>query len=96
MDWIVISAGQESKYVFSKISAYAHCVKKSPYSELFWSVFSRIWTECGEKLRISPYSFRMRENTGVLEVKDKHVNRDEFVNDDLKNELALRADMKQV
>ena len=38
----------------------------------------------------------MRENTDVLEVKDKHVNRDEFVNDDLKNELALRAGMKQV
>ena len=70
--------------------------KKSPYSELFWSVFSRIWTEYGEKLRISPYSFRMRENTDVLEVKDKHVNPDEFVNDDLKNELARRAGMKQV
>ena len=33
-----------------------------PYSELFWSVFSRIWTEYGEILRISPYSVRMREN----------------------------------
>ena len=21
--------------------------EKCPYSELFWSVFSRIWTECG-------------------------------------------------
>ena len=30
--------------------------KKCPYSELFWSVFSRIRT-C-----ISPYSVRMREN----------------------------------
>ena len=28
--------------------------KKCPYSEFFWSVFSRIWTECGpEKLRIT-------------------------------------------
>ena len=33
--------------------------EKCPYSELFWSVFSRIWT--GEILRISPYSVRMRE-----------------------------------
>ena len=37
--------------------------KKCPYSELFWSVFFRIWAEYGEILRISPYSVRMRENT---------------------------------
>ena len=36
--------------------------KKCPYSELFWSVFSRIQTEYGEILRISSYSVRMREN----------------------------------
>ena len=34
-----------------------------PYSELFWSVFSRIPTEYGEILLISPYSVRMRRNT---------------------------------
>ena len=29
--------------------------EKCPYSELFWSVFSRIRTECGpEQLQISP------------------------------------------
>ena len=37
--------------------------EKWPYSELFWSVFSRIRTEYGEILRICPYSVRMRENT---------------------------------
>ena len=37
-------------------------LKKSPYSGLFWSAFSRIRTEYGEILRISPYSVRMREN----------------------------------
>ena len=37
--------------------------EKCPYSELFWSAFSHIWTEYGEILRISPYSARMRENT---------------------------------
>ena len=37
--------------------------KKCPYSELFWSAFSRIRTEYGEILRISPYSVRMQENT---------------------------------
>ena len=36
--------------------------EKYPYSELFWSVFSRIPNEYGEILRISPYSVRMREN----------------------------------
>ena len=37
--------------------------EKCPYLELFWPVFSRIWTEYGEILCISPYSVRMRENT---------------------------------
>ena len=37
--------------------------EKCPYSEFVWSVFSRIRTEYGEILRISPYSVRMRENT---------------------------------
>ena len=32
-----------------------------PYLELFWSAFSRIRTEYGEILRISPYSVRIRE-----------------------------------
>ena len=36
--------------------------KKCPYSELFWSTFSRIQTEYGEMLRISLYSVQMREN----------------------------------
>ena len=35
--------------------------EKCPYSELFWSAFPLIWTEYGEILHISPYSFR--ENT---------------------------------
>ena len=37
--------------------------EKWRYSEFFWSVFSRIRTECGEINRISPYSVKMRENT---------------------------------
>ena len=34
-----------------------HCVKS-----VFWSAFSRIWTEYGEIGSISPYSVRMWEN----------------------------------
>ena len=37
-------------------------LKKCPYSELFWSAFSRIQIEYGEILRISPYSLQMWEN----------------------------------
>ena len=40
-----------------------HCVKSVQIRSIFWSVFSRIWTEYGEILRISPYSARMWENT---------------------------------
>ena len=43
--------------------------KKCPYSELFWSAFSRIWTEYGEMLRISPYSVRMGENAGKMRTR---------------------------
>ena len=39
--------------------------KKCPYLELFWSVFPRIRTECGEILLISPYSVEMWENTDL-------------------------------
>ena len=37
--------------------------KKCLYSEFFWFAFSRIQTEYGEILSISPCSVRMRENT---------------------------------
>ena len=33
--------------------------EKCTYSEFFWSLFSRIWTEYSEILRISPYSVQM-------------------------------------
>ena len=37
--------------------------KNCPYSELFWSAFSRIWIQYGQIRSISPYSVQMRENT---------------------------------
>ena len=36
--------------------------EKCPYSELCWSTFSRIRSEYGKIVDISPYSVRMREN----------------------------------
>ena len=46
--------------------------KKSPYSEFFWSVFSRIWTEYSETRSISPYSVRMKENKDQKNSKYGH------------------------
>ena len=37
--------------------------KKCPYSEIFWSVFSRIRTKYEEIRSISPYLVRMQANT---------------------------------
>ena len=36
--------------------------KKCPYSEIFWSVFCRIWTEYGGLQKKSPYSLRISGN----------------------------------
>ena len=37
-------------------------LEKRPYSEFIWYVFSRIWIEHEEILRISPYSVQVQEN----------------------------------
>ena len=37
-------------------------IMKCQYSEFFWSVFSRIWTEYGWIRSTSQYSVKMREN----------------------------------
>ena len=52
--------------------------KKYPYSELFWSVFSRIRTENGEIRSISPYSIRMRENTDQNNSEYEHFSRSDI------------------
>ena len=43
--------------------------KKCPYSELFWPAFSRIRTENGKILRISPNLVQMRENAGKMRTR---------------------------
>ena len=52
--------------------AYYALSKKSPYSELFWSAFSRIQTEYGEIRSIFPYSDRMRENADQKNIEHGH------------------------
>ena len=49
--------------------------KKCQYLELFWSTFSRIWTEYGEIRTISPYSIRMQEYTDQNNSRYGHVLR---------------------
>ena len=53
----------------SKTSSCLHCVKSDQIRSFFWSVFSSIWTEYGEILRISPYSVRTRENAGKMRTR---------------------------
>ena len=52
-----------------------HCVKSVQIRSYFWSVFSRIRTEYGEILRISPYSVRMLENTDQKNSVFEHFSR---------------------
>ena len=51
---------------------YLSLREKCLYSELFWSVFSRIRTEHEEILRMSPYSVRMQENTDQNNFEYRH------------------------
>ena len=52
--------------------------EKCPYSEFFWSIFSRIWTEHAEirsisaRYEISPQSVQIRENTDQKNSEYKH------------------------
>ena len=53
----------------------ANTTIKCSYSEFFWSIFSHIWSEYGEIRSISPYSIRMRENTGQNSSEYGHFSR---------------------
>ena len=55
--------------------------KMCPFSELFWSIFSRIQTEYGKILRISPYSLystRTRKNADQNNSEYDHFLRSVF------------------
>ena len=55
---------QYLKLLFVKIIVLHLLLReKCPYSEFFWSLFSRIQTEYGEIWCISPYSAQTQENT---------------------------------
>ena len=50
-----------------------------PYFEFFWFVFSYIWTEYEEILRICLYSVLMRENTNQKTFVFGHSSRSESI-----------------
>ena len=50
-----------------------HCVKSVQIQSYFWSVFSRIRTEYGEILRISPYSVQMPGEYGKIRTRNNSV-----------------------
>ena len=50
-----IKSARIRSYCFSLLTPREKC----PYSQLLWSVFSRIRAEYGEMRSISPYSLRM-------------------------------------
>ena len=58
---LLLQRMNEIQKTFVKALCITLC-EKCPYSEISWSVISRIRAEYGETLRISPYSVWMREN----------------------------------
>ena len=51
------------------LSKDGHCIKRVRIRSYSGPHFSRIRTEYGETLRISPYSVRMRENAGKMRTR---------------------------
>ena len=49
--------------IWIAVTAMRALRRKWPYSEFFWSKFSRIWTEYENLLRKSPYAVQMPGNT---------------------------------
>ena len=63
--WLINSCAEitiHREFWFQNVSEDVYLRKKCPYSELFWSAFSRIRTGYEEIRSISPYSIQMREN----------------------------------
>ena len=56
-------------------NSYMALREKCPYSELFWSAFSLIRIEYREIPILSPYSFRMRQNTDLNNSEYGHLLR---------------------
>ena len=69
----------ESKVYIVLITIGYTLRERCPYSELFWSAFSRIRTEYGDILHISPHSVRMRENADQNNFEHGHFSRSDNI-----------------
>ena len=68
-----IPAFNSLEFLLNAVLVTKHTLrKKCPYFEIFWSVFSRIWTEYGEIRSISQYPVRTWENTDQKNSKCEH------------------------
>ena len=62
----------KGEYISARVILIDSQRKKRPYSELFWSAFSRIRTDYGEIRRISPYSVQIRKNADQNNSEYRH------------------------
>ena len=68
-----------SRYYFIQMQSCINLTKNLYFRELYSTfVFFRIWTECEEILRISPYSVRMQENVDQNNSKYGYFLRSDF------------------
>ena len=78
--------------IILRINQTDHLRQKSPYSEFFLSVFSRIWTEYGEILCFYPYSVKMQEKTDQKNTEYGHfLRRDHLTNQWIYQQTAQRC-----
>ena len=64
LPWIIffLQVMKQWSIVYFNNSSLIKLREECPYSEVFYTLFSRIRTEYGEILRITPYSARMWKN----------------------------------
>ena len=79
---------------------YNSLLKKSPYLEFFWSVFSCIqsisWSNLSIIRSISPYSVRMRENADQKSFKYGHFSRSGCLKEKLDISFFKQLSTKQM
>ena len=77
-DPLVFQLSCRSFYRFDYIYIRYSLLKKCPYSETFWSLFSLIWTEYREIRSISPYSVQIAGNTDQEISEYGHFSRNDY------------------
>ena len=71
-NWRISASNDPFVRAFSWLLCFVSLHGRCRYSELNWSLFSHIWTEYEERVRISPYSIELLENTDQKNSKYGH------------------------